>query len=142
MSFRLQRQHQVRERLGGPAHQAHWISLGLQGLLQIRKPGWVTLRQLFPACSGPTNACSWSVGFACLPFFQTPLDRVEGDTCFPGDRAGTSSSLRLGGQVWSPLLLDSAWYASAGILVRLRAVPCAQITHFCLSLSSNSRKSP
>src|SRR5215467_10202544 len=105
MALALQHLDQVRQRFGSPAHQAHRVALGLQGLLQVGKQGRVTLRYLFPACSRSANACSWVIGLACLAFSQAPFDRMERDTCLSGNRTGAASSLRLGSQVLSPLVL-------------------------------------
>ena len=41
----------------------------------------------------------------CRPFLQPPLDRVDRDAGLAGDHAGAAASLRLGGQVLTPLLL-------------------------------------
>ena len=105
MAFGLQRLDQVRQRLGGPAHQAHGVSLGFQDVLQVSQQRRVDARQFLSACSKQTDARSWLIGLACFPFSQAPFDRVERDACLPGDRAGAASSLRLGSQVVSPLLL-------------------------------------
>jgi hypothetical protein len=142
MAFGLQGLDQMRQRFGGPAHQAHRVALGLQLLFQVGQQARVALRHLFPACSWLAYTCSWVRGLACLPFSQAPFDRIEGDTCIPGDCAGAASSLCLGGQVLSPLLFDSAWHASADILVQLRAVPYPHSTPTSPSLASNSRKPP
>ena len=68
MAFGLERLDQVRQRLGGPAHQAHRVALGLQELLQIGQQGWVGAHQLFSAGSWPTDAGAWFVGLAGFPF--------------------------------------------------------------------------
>ena len=105
MPLARQRLHQVRQRRGGPAHQAQRIARGLHCLLQIRQQRRVSHRQRFPAAATPADACAGLVVLACRPFLQPPLDRVDRDAGLAGDHAGAAASLRLGGQVLTPLLL-------------------------------------